>query len=187
MNNNELSKFMCLILRHKPETIGITLDKHGWADVNELIAGVNNYYGKHVMDHETLTDIVTTDNKNRYSLSSDDDKIRCNQGHSIPVDVELKEEKPPAYLYHGTTAEAYYKIIQSGSISKMSRLYVHMQSSIINAEQSARRWGKTPVVLEIAVDEMYDNGYKFYLSENGVWLVDNVPIKYVRNIIELER
>ena len=26
---------------------------------------------------------------------------------------------------------------------------------------------------------MYEDGYKFYLSENNVWLVDNVPVKYI--------
>ena len=33
-----ISKYISLILRHKPEVIGIKLDTHGWADVNALLA-----------------------------------------------------------------------------------------------------------------------------------------------------
>ena len=80
-----LSKFVSLILRHKPETIGITLDEHGWADVGELIAGINNTPGNEI-DMETLEEIVRTDEKQRYSFNDDHTLIRANQGHSIPVD-----------------------------------------------------------------------------------------------------
>lgn len=49
MSNNDvaLGKFISLILRHKPETIGITLDSNGWADVNELIKGINHLYSNY--------------------------------------------------------------------------------------------------------------------------------------------
>lgn len=188
MKDNDLSKFLCLILRHKPETIGIKLDQYGWANIDQLIEGINHYYEDHVIDYERLMTIVKEDQKNRYSINENGNKIRANQGHSIPVDVELKRDKPPACLYHGTTLESYSGIIMAGYISKMSRLYVHMQSNISKAEQSARRWkNQIPIVLEIAADEMVQDGWKFYLSENGVWLVDQVPLKYIRNIIPLRK
>ena len=96
------SKFLSLILRHKPETIGITLDEHGWADVGELIAGISK---TRPFDMEMLKEIVSTDNKQRYSFNDDMTRIRANQGHSIPVDVELSETVPPEILYHGTGAD----------------------------------------------------------------------------------
>ena len=100
MDLNQISKFISLILRHKPETIGITLDEHGWANVDELIAGVADQYKG--FDMSTLEEIVRTDNKQRYSFNETKTLIRANQGHSIPVDVELEEKTPPAILYHGT-------------------------------------------------------------------------------------
>ncbi len=101
MNLKMISKFIALILRHKPETIGISLDEHGWADVQELMDGINAT-GKHQIDLNVLEEIVRTDEKQRYSFNEDKTLIRANQGHSIPVDVELRECTPPAILYHGT-------------------------------------------------------------------------------------
>ncbi len=101
MNMKSTSKFISLILRHKPETIGISLDEHGWADVQELIEGINALGGHH-LDRELLEEIVRTDEKGRYSFNEDHTLIRANQGHSVNVDVELEEKTPPAVLYHGT-------------------------------------------------------------------------------------
>lgn len=88
MNLTRTSKYVSLLLRHKPEKAGIHLDQHGWAEVDELIKGVSK---THMFNMEILEEIVRTDNKQRYSFNEDKTKIRANQGHSIPVDVELEE------------------------------------------------------------------------------------------------
>ena len=99
MNLQKLSEFISLILRHKPQVIGITLDEHGWAQVDALLAGINQSGAQHVNRH-ILDEIVRTDSKQRYSFSTDGKRIRANQGHSIPVDVELEKRVPPAVLFH---------------------------------------------------------------------------------------
>lgn len=96
MNLENISKYMCLILRHKPEAIGITLDEHGWANVVELIDGIRKDNPGFDLDH--LYEIVETDSNGRYSFNEDKTLIRCNQGHSIPVDVELEEKQPPEFF-----------------------------------------------------------------------------------------
>ena len=100
-NTKNTSKFISLILRHKPDVIGILLDEHGWADIQDLIDGINAS-GGHYLDMDLLEEIVRTDEKQRYSFNEDHTLIRANQGHSIPVDVELEEKTPPGLLYHGT-------------------------------------------------------------------------------------
>ena len=112
MSDKNTSKFISLILRHKPETIGINLDEHGWADVSELIAGVSK---THALNMEALERIVDEDEKQRYSFNEDKTLIRANQGHSIPVDVELEQVEPPETLYHGT-ATKYEEAIDRGEI-----------------------------------------------------------------------
>ena len=129
MGSKETSKFISLILRHKPETIGITLDEHGWADVDELIHGINKI---HPLTREGLEEIVSGDEKQRYSFNEDHTLIRANQGHSIPVDVELEEMMPPEYLYHGT-GEKYVSSIDAKGLIPKSRLYVHLSGDIETA------------------------------------------------------
>jgi putative RNA 2'-phosphotransferase len=175
MDLNNISKYMSLILRHKPDVIGIELDEHGWANVNDLISGIEK--DNHGFNFELLEEIVRTDSKQRYSFNGDKSLIRANQGHSINVDVELKEKEPPEYLYHGTGEKYVESINQDGLIPK-SRLYVHLSKDIKTAENVGKRHGKE-VVYRINSGQMYRDGYKFYLSENGVWLTKEVPVKYL--------
>lgn len=169
-NLTKISKFISLILRHKPETIGIKLDEHGWADVEDLLKGVD-------IDFSTLEQIVKEDEKGRYSFSDDKTKIRANQGHSINVDVELEEKIPPNVLYHGT-AEKYLDNINLEGLKPMSRLYVHLTEDLEIAKKTGQRHGKL-VIFEIDAKRMIDDGIKFYLSVNNVWLVRTVPPKYL--------
>lgn len=174
MNLTNTSKFLSLILRHKPETIGIELDEHGWADVDELIAGIAK---THEFNKDILGEIVRTDNKQRYSFNEDKTMIRANQGHSIPVDVELKEVAPPEKLWHGTGEKYASSIDVQGLISK-SRLYVHLSKDSDTAVKVGQRHGR-PVLYMVKSGDMYRDGYKFYFSKNGVWLTKAVPVKYL--------
>ena len=178
MGLKETSKYMSLILRHKPETIGITLDEHGWADVDELIAGIAR---THVFNRDILEEIVRTDEKQRYSFNDDKTLIRANQGHSIPVDVELEEAKPPEKLWHGSAVKYEASIDAQGLIPK-SRLYVHLSEDKETALKVGQRHGK-PVIYIVKAGAMYEAGYKFYLSKNGVWLTKEVPAVYLEKSI----
>ena len=169
-----MSKFLSLILRHKPQIVGIELDEHGWADVAELIRRVKG------LDLATLEQIVATDEKRRYSFSADKKLIRANQGHSIAVDVELEELEPPEVLYHGT-AERFSASIMAQGLLKMSRLYVHLSSDIETAEKVGRRHG-VPKIFLVESGKMFIDGYKFFKSVNGVWLTEHGPAKYLRGI-----
>lgn len=174
MSLRETSKFISLILRHKPEAIGITLDEHGWANVDELIAGISK---TQPIDMAMLEQIVAEDEKQRYSFNDDKTLIRANQGHSIPVDVELGEKEPPEVLYHGT-GEKYVDSIDIQGLIPKSRLYVHLSSDKDTAVKVGQRHG-TPVIYIVNSGEMFRDGYKFYQSVNGVWLTKKVPLSYL--------
>lgn len=173
-NLNSISKYISLILRHKPETIGISLDEHGWADVGALIAGINR---TQPFTMEMLEKIVASDNKRRYSFNEDKTLIRANQGHSVPVDVELKRETPPAVLYHGT-GEKYTSAIDEQGLIPKSRLYVHLSKDVDTAKAVGKRHGK-PVIYKVNAALMESDGFEFFLSVNGVWLTKSVPVKYL--------
>ena len=176
MDTKSISKYMSLILRHKPETIGIALDEHGWAKVSELIEGVSK---THPFDKEMLEQIVATDSKQRYSFNEDKTLIRANQGHSIPVDVELKKAQPPEFLWHGT-GEKYLASIEKTGLIPKSRLYVNLSTDEKTAIEVGRRHGK-PFVYKVLSGKMFLDGHEFYLSKNGVWLTKQVPVEYLQH------
>lgn len=181
MNNkniNKLSKFLSLVLRHSPKTIGISLDKNGWTSVNELIDKMNKN-GKEI-NMEILKEIVYTDDKTRYAFNENFTQIRANQGHSIEVELGYVPQKPPVILYHGTGKKSVESIFKGG-IEKKSRHHVHLSGDLETALKVGERHG-IPVILEVLAEEMYKNNYHFFLSENDVWLTDYVPVEYIRKI-----
>lgn len=176
MTEKDTSKFISLILRHKPEAIGITLDEHGWANVEDLLDGMNR--AGTAIDMKFLQKIVAEDEKQRYSFNEDMTLLRANQGHSIPVDVELEEVAPPDILYHGT-GEKYVDSIDAQGLIPKSRLYVHLSGDKDTAVKVGQRHGK-PVVYVVESGIMYKEGFKFFRSVNGVWLTKEVPVRYMQ-------
>lgn len=163
-------KHLAFLLRHDTE---YQFDEHGWREVSDLIKN-------HGYTMKELEEIVETNNKQRYEFSNDKRKIRARQGHSIPVDVELKEATPPDVLYHGTATRFLSSILKHG-IVKGTRLYVHLSDNVETAEKVGSRHGK-PVVLFLDTKRMVEDGIKFYLSNNNVWLTEYVDSKYVFKI-----
>ena len=177
MSYTKLSRFLSLILRHKPEVIGMTLDKHGWVNVAELLEKLPERYA---CTMEILEEIVAADSKGRYSFNEDKTLIRANQGHSIWVDVGLKRAVPPEYLYHGT-GEKYEASIDQQGLMKQNRLYVHLSLDTQTASAVGKRHGKL-VLYRVHSGKMAKDGFAFFLSENGVWLTDYVPASYLEKL-----
>lgn len=178
MNNEQLvrrSKFLSLVLRHKPETIGLTLDKNGWVDTNTLLAALKTA-GKPLSMSELET-IVAENNKKRFAFNDNKSRIRASQGHSLNVDLAYKPSTPPAILYHGTATSFLGSILRLG-IQKRNRHHVHLSADKGTARNVGQRHGK-PVILKIDAKEMVATGHEFFLSENGVWLTDFVAPKFV--------
>lgn len=174
-NDKNISRFLSLILRHKPESVDVEMDEYGYVDVEVLLEGMNKS-GKNI-DREDLDRIVSEDDKQRYSYSEDGKSIRANQGHSLQVNLDLKIVDPPKNLYHGT-GEKYVDSILKQGIKPKSRQYVHLSKDIETALNVGGRHGK-PVVLSLDVKSMVEDGCVFYISENGIYLTGHVEAKYL--------
>jgi|TARA_Y100000034_G_C6796725_1_gene357148 putative RNA 2'-phosphotransferase len=170
MSIKNQSKFLSLILRHKPETINLTLDEQGWADVGAILYGCT-------LSMDVLEEIVEKNNKKRFEFNTDKSKIRASQGHSVKINLDYKAQKPPDTLFHGTIKRNWENIQNSG-LKKMNRHHVHLSVDEKTAIEVGKRRGK-PIVISIDSGRMHSNGFMFFLSTNGVWLTDNVPIKYI--------
>ncbi len=171
----KISKFMSLVLRHAPEKIGLTLDENGWANVSDLIAKMKKHGTR--IDRETLEYIVSNNNKKRFAFSDDGERIRASQGHSIQIELGYTAQRPPAKLYHGTSHKNVDNIFRTG-IQKMSRHHVHLSADKATARNVGSRHGK-PVILTIDTQAMEKENYTFFCSDNGVWLVDSVPKRFI--------
>ncbi len=170
-----ISKFLSLVLRHKPETIGIELDQNGWADVDTLLKYSNSYGIK--FDKEILKHIVETNSKKRFAFNETFDRIRASQGHSIEIELGYTSQKPPVILYHGTSEKSVQSILDTG-LEKQSRQQVHLSADIETAIKVGQRHGKT-FVFRVLAEQMYKDKFEFFYSANGVWLTDTVPTKYL--------
>lgn len=169
------SKFLSLILRHKPETIGIRLDDSGWVEIDNLLEALARH--KRPLTREKLMEIVATNDKKRFAISADGKRIRASQGHSLDIALGYAPCVPPAVLYHGT-ASRFRQSIEDRGLLKGDRHHVHMTASVDTARAVGSRHGK-PVILSIDAGAMHRDGYEFFLSDNGVWLTDHVPASYI--------
>ena len=172
----KLSKFLSLVLRHQPQTIGITLSEQGWVDTQTLIEKMNEY-GKPI-NMDTLSMIVETNAKKRFAFNADQSRIRANQGHSVDIDLGYVQKTPPNILYHGTAQQNIDSIFKIG-VDKRNRHHVHLSQEIDTAYKVGQRHGK-PIILHVLAKEMHGVGFKFYESDNKVWLTDHVPVEYIR-------
>lgn len=169
------SKFLSFVLRHKPEEIGLELDQNGWADVGALIerAGAHG----HRLTRELLELVVADNDKKRFAFSEDGQRIRASQGHSVGIDLGLPPVEPPRELFHGT-ASRFIDSIRAKGLRAGERQHVHLSPDVPTAVKVGQRHGK-PVVLRVRAGMMWDAGHKFYLSANGVWLTDEVPVSFI--------
>lgn len=174
-----IGKFLSLVLRHHPEMIGITLDRYGWADVDELVKGVQK---KTSFSRQQLEELVRNDAKQRYSFNADHTKIRANQGHSISVDLEVEPLVPPDILWHGSARRFHSSIKKNGLLSG-SRLYIHLSLDPETSQKVGARHGK-PIIYQAMSGKMHQDGYIFYRSLNGVWPTKYVPVKYLCSYFE---
>ena len=168
------AKYLTHLLRHAPEKEDLTMNVRGYVKTAEILKKLS-------LSMDDLQWIVDNDNKERFKFNEDKSEIRCSQGHSMDwIHLELKESIPPSILYHGTSYSNYHNIKKYGGISKMQRQYVHLSSDIYTALLVGKRHGN-PMVIEIDTEAMRNDGVKFYLSDNNVWLTEFVSIKYFIN------
>ncbi len=170
-----ISKFLSLVLRHDPKKIQLNLDENGWAEVDELLSKINKHRMK--LDLATLQEVVATNDKKRFAFNEEQTKIRASQGHSIKIDLDIEAVEPPVVLYHGTVGK-FIESIKKEGLQKMNRQHVHLSQEKATAINVGSRRG-VPTILVVNSGEMHKDGFTFYLSENKVWLTDEVPAKYI--------
>ncbi|WP_116247680.1 RNA 2'-phosphotransferase [Nocardiopsis sp. FIRDI 009] len=169
------SRFLSLVLRHDPARAGITLDPQGWADIRALLDGCRS--AGHRVTHAELVEIVRTNDKQRFALNADGTRVRARQGHFVPVDLALEPTAPPELLHHGTVGR-FLPAITTEGLRSMSRHDVHLSADEATARRVGARRG-APVVLVVAAGRMHADGYAFRVTDNGVWLVPEVPPEYL--------
>lgn len=169
------SKFLSLVLRHEPGKIGLVLDAAGWVAVDELLAACAAHGVK--LDRALLETVVRQNDKQRFSFSADGTRIRANQGHSVEIELGYAPATPPELLYHGTATRFLASIRQQGLL-KGARHHVHLSADVETATRVGQRHGQ-PVVLTVQAAAMVEDGFTFYLSANGVWLTEQVPVAYL--------
>ncbi len=170
-----ISKYLAKYLRHSPHKIGLTLQPGGWVPVVDLLVAAREHGV--LISYDDLIECVKTNDKQRFAFNEAGDLIRANQGHSVKVDLQLEEQEPPETLYHGTV-ECFMSSILKDGLIRGKRHHVHLSKDVETATKVGARRGK-PVILKVDSGRMHQDGHKFFLSANGVWLTDTVPPSYL--------
>ena len=172
------SKFLSYALRHRPDEIGITLEEGGWTDVDRLLENAAAHGT--AITRDELDQIVTENDKKRFTLSKNGTRIRAAQGHSVPVGLGLASVIPPDHLYHGTASKSLLAIRAEG-LRPGYRQQVHLSADVATARAVGARHGK-PHVFKVKARQMQGDGFEFYQADNGVWLTDTVPARYLADM-----
>jgi putative RNA 2'-phosphotransferase len=173
-----ISKYLSKYLRHSPEDLGLTLRPGGWVPVSDLLSAADE--SGFPIAYDELIECVETNDKRRFSFDETGDLIRANQGHSVEVDLQLKEKEPPDLLYHGTV-ERFLPSIRTEGLDRGNRQHVHLSKDRNVARKVGARRGK-PVILKVDAARMYRRGHRFFISANGVWLTESVPPEYLAHV-----
>jgi putative RNA 2'-phosphotransferase len=171
-----VSKLLSFGLRHRPDQLGLRLDAEGWADVSRVLEAIAAR--GEALSVEELNHLVATSDRRRFALSEDGRRIRANQGHSVAVDLGLAPREPPPTLYHGTV-DRFLERIRVEGLLRRSRTHVHLSADEPTARLVAARRSGRAVVLTVRADAMHADGFPLFLSDNGVWLVERVPPRYL--------
>jgi putative RNA 2'-phosphotransferase len=169
------SKLLSYVLRHRPDSIGLALDAHGWAAVDDLLARLGA--AGHAVDRALLERVVADNDKQRFAFNEDRTRICASQGHSVKVDLALVPAEPPPVLYHGT-ASRFMKSILAEGLRASGRHHVHLSADVDTARRVGARHG-FPAILRVDAQRMRADGLVFYCSDNGVWLTDTVLPRYL--------
>lgn len=178
----KISKFLSLVLRHKPETIGLKLEEEGWVNVSKLLKACADFGEAFTLAE--LCEVVETNDKKRFSFDENGVNIRASQGHSLNIAIDFEKKIPPTNLYHGTAERNVEAIFKSG-LKKMNRHHVHLSADTETARKVGQRYGK-PVIFKVNTAEMLDEKFEFFISANGVWLIGYVPPKFLTLLSENE-
>jgi putative RNA 2'-phosphotransferase len=171
----KISKAMSLLLRHRPELGNLSLDAQGWVDMQALLEGLDHLGIQ--TDVEQVEEVIVSNDKQRFAWDEIRNRVRANQGHSVAVQLNLPEQEPPDVLFHGTV-ERFLTSIQENGLHRRNRQHVHLSGDEETAQKVGLRRGK-PIILKVHAKRMHMGGHTFYLSENGVWLTDHVPVDYL--------
>lgn len=173
-----LSRRLSFVLRHRPDSVGVALDREGWAEVEALLAGLRDHGSP--VSRAVLEEVVATNPKQRFAFSAEGDRIRAQQGHSIEVELGYEASEPPDVLFHGTVEEHLDAIREEG-LRPMARHHVHLSADEVTARIVGGRRGR-PVVLRVDARAMRSAGHLFFRSPNAVWLAAVVPSAFISGV-----
>jgi len=168
----KVSKYMSYLLRHNPESLKI--DRHGFVPLDELLEKLNERFK---VDRRLISEIVEESDRKRFEIVGN--KIRALYGHTIPVKLELEEDKVAKVFYHGTTPDAASKILKVG-LKPMKRRWVHLSPTVEIATEVGLRRTKNPIVLEIDAEAARKNGVRFYKATDKVYVCEAILPRCIR-------
>lgn len=176
---DQLSKEVSYALRHAPWEYELEMDQNGWVPIDQLLEALHRTDQWKSVSETDLNKMIEKSEKKRHEIK--DGRIRALYGHSVPMKILKKEKMPPTVLYHGTSRN-FLKSIRKNGLLPQGRQYVHLSQDIETAEKVGKRRDNQPCILIVDAERAVEDGIKFYLGNEKVWLSDTIPAQYLTQL-----
>lgn len=170
-----LSRLAALVLRHRPDEVGLTLDSGGFVQVEALAGALSTQRGWESLCADDLVALAVADPR-RYELS--DGRIRARYGHTVTVEQPGEAALPPEWLYLGTSAADAATLRETGLRPRNRRL-VHLSTTPQAAAEVARRHLSDPVVVVVFSRRAYAAGVEFWRAGAALFLTRGVSARFI--------
>jgi putative RNA 2'-phosphotransferase len=172
-----LSRTLLHALRHAPDQYYLEIDADGWTSIDHLVLALR--YARPEWSPLEVQDLRRIEGQaadRRFEIRGG--RIRALYGHSVANVNPSENGKPPATLYHGTTADTLI-LIRANGIRPMGRRFVHWTANLRYALEVAAAKGGQSALLGITTNGATARGVIFRQANDHVWLTDAIAPQFL--------
>jgi putative RNA 2'-phosphotransferase len=171
---SRLSRLVALVLRHRPEEVGLSLDASGFVAIDALASALATQPGWEALTVDDLAALAQADGR-RYEVR--DGRIRARYGHTVTIEPG-EPALPPEWLYHGC-AQATASGMRVPGLKPQDRQHVHLSTTPRAALEVGRRHASDAVVVVVFARRAEAAGVAFWRAGTALYLTLGVPSEFL--------
>lgn len=170
-----LSRLLALVLRHRPEEVGLALDAGGFAPLEAVALALATQRG---WESLTVTDLVAVAEADPRRYEVRDAMIRARYGHTVTVAQPGEPAFPPEWLYYGASP-ADAAAMRTAGLLPQNRQHVHLSTAPSLAREVGQRHAPDAVVVVVFARQAHAAGTEFRRAGPTLYLTGGIPPEFL--------